>query len=67
MKNMLLLYFRTQMKMFSLCKDSRVTSELANIAQGILTYRRYTQSEFQLKFSALLKAYDAKYTENSKK
>ena len=35
--------------------------------QGILTYSRYTQLEFKLKFSALLKAYDDKYTENSKK
>ena len=35
--------------------------------QGILTYRRHTQREFKLKFSALLKTYDGKYTENSKK
>ena len=35
--------------------------------QGILTYRMYTQIEFKLKFSALLKAYDGKFTENSKK
>ena len=35
------------------------------VVQGILTYRRYTQREF--KFSALLKAYDGNYTENSKK
>ena len=36
---------------------------------GILTYKLevYTQHEFKLKFSALLKAYDGKYTENSKK
>ena len=27
----------------------------------------YTLGEFQLKFTALLKAYDGKYTENSKK
>ena len=27
---------------------------------------RYMQREFKLKFSALLKAYDIKYTENSK-
>ena len=26
----------------------------------------YTQRQFQLKFSALLKAYDVKFTENSK-
>ena len=30
--------------------------------QDILTYRRYTQREFKLEFSALLKAYDGKYT-----
>ena len=36
-------------------------------AQGILTYRRYMQREFKLKFSVLLKAYDGKCTENSKK
>ena len=35
--------------------------------QGILTYRRHTLREFKLKFSPLLKAYDGKYTENSKK
>ena len=40
---------------------------MIGIIQGILTYRRYTQREFKLKFSALLKAYDGKYTENSKK
>ena len=33
---------------------------------GILTYRRYTQREFKLKFSALLKPNDGKYTEKSK-
>ena len=37
------------------------------LKQGILKSRRYAQSEFKLKFSALLKAYDGKYTENSKK
>ena len=31
--------------------------------KDILTYRRYTQREFKLKFSALLKAYDGKYIE----
>ena len=36
-------------------------------AQYILTYNRYTQREFKLKFSALLKAYDSKYTEKIKK
>ena len=35
--------------------------------QGILTDRRYTHREFKLKFSAPSKAYDGKYTENSKK
>ena len=35
--------------------------------QDILTYRRYTQSEFKLKFSALFKTYDRKYSEKSKK
>ena len=35
--------------------------------QGILTYRRYKQREFKLKFRPFLKAYDVKYTENSKK
>ena len=35
--------------------------------QGILTNNRYMQREFKLKFSALLKAYDVKYTEKSKK
>ena len=35
--------------------------------QDILTYRRYTQREFNLKFSALLRAYEDKYSENSKK
>ena len=34
--------------------------------QGILTYRRYTHCEFKLKFSALLKAVESKYTENCK-
>ena len=34
--------------------------------QGILTNNRYTLREFKLKFSALLKADDMKYTENSK-
>ena len=33
--------------------------------QGILT-NRYTQSEFKLKFSALLKACDVTFTENRK-
>ena len=33
--------------------------------QGILT-NRYTQREFKLKFSALLKVYDIKFAENSK-
>ena len=36
-------------------------------SQGILTYRMNTQREFNLKSSALLKANDGKYTENSKK
>ena len=31
--------------------------------QGILTNNRYTKQEFKLKFSALLKAFDVKYTE----
>ena len=37
-------------------------------AQGRLTVNyRYTHRKFQLKFSALLKDYDLKYAENSKK
>ena len=36
--------------------------------QGRLTVNyRYTHRKFQLKFSALLKDYDLKYAENSKK
>ena len=35
--------------------------------QGTLTFRRYTQREFKLKFSVLLKAYDGKYTQKGKK
>ena len=31
--------------------------------QGILTNNRYTKREFKLKLSALLKAFDVKYTE----
>ena len=38
-----------------------------SLNEGILTYNRYTQREFKLKFGALLEANDAKYTENSKK
>ena len=34
--------------------------------QGTLIFRRHMQREFKLKFSALLKAYDGKYTENGK-
>ena len=38
------------------------------LAQGRLTVNyRYTHRKFQLKFSALLKDYDLKYAENSKK
>ena len=38
-----------------------------NVAnQGILPNQRYTQFEFKLKFSTLLKANDDKFTENSK-
>ena len=37
-------------------------------AQGRLSVNyRYTHRKFQLKFSALLKDYDLKYAENSKK
>ena len=39
---------------------------MVHLSQGILTYRRYTQPEFKLKFGSLLKAYVGKYTENSK-
>ena len=39
----------------------------ARLTQGILTYRKYSQRVFKLKFSTLLKANDVKYTENSKK
>ena len=39
-----------------------------DLAQGRLTMNnRYTLREFKLKFSALLKDYDLKYSENSKK
>ena len=40
---------------------------LGAVTQGILTYRRYTQREFKLKFSALLKSYDGKCTEKKVK
>ena len=33
--------------------------------QCILTYSRYTQRELKLKFIALLKTFDIKYTEKS--
>ena len=36
-------------------------------SRGVLTYRKYTQREFTLKFSALLKDYDGNFTEKSKK
>ena len=35
--------------------------------QSILTNNRYMQREFELKFSALLIAYNIKYADNSKK
>ena len=44
-----------------------VETQAWSIHQGILTYNRYTQREFKLKFSACLKARDGKYTENSYK
>ena len=49
-----------------LCKSWGVGSS-GGTDQGILTYNRYTKREFKLKVSALLKGYDDKYTENSKK
>ena len=47
------------------CKADLVSISSLNL--GILTYNKYTQGEFTLKFSALLKAYEGKYTKNSKK
>ena len=35
--------------------------------QGILTNYRYMEREFKLKLGTLIKAYDVKFTENSKK
>ena len=41
---------------------------MGGFSQGRLTIRnRYTHHEIKLKFSALLKDYDLKYAENSKK
>ena len=44
-------------------------SGVTNSARGkqLAKRLRYTQREFKLKFSALLKVYDGKYAENSKK
>ena len=43
-------------------------SPVGCFTQGRLTVNyRYTHRKFQLKFSALLKDYDLKYAENSKK
>ena len=48
---------------FSILED-----KLIGYAQGRLTVNyRYTHRKFQLKFSDLLKDYDLKYAENSKK
>ena len=49
------------------CLYNPITPDDGHSNQGILTNNRYTQREFKLKFSALLKAYDVKYIENSKK
>ena len=49
-------------------ESSGVALEARMRKQGRLTVNyRYTHRKFQLKFSALLKDYDLKYAENSKK
>ena len=53
--------------LLKLCKATCCTIHCgSSYTQGILTNNRYMQHEFKLKFSTLSKAYDIKFTENSK-